>query len=47
MILDVAFRRAAAVCMYYHIFIIDGGFDPTYVTLTCFASQFHGFISGF
>jgi len=33
--------------MHYHIFIVDGGFELAYVTLTCFAPQFHGFIGGF
>ena len=47
MILDVAFQRAIAVCMHYHIFIIDGGFEPACVTLICIAPQFHGFIIGF
>ena len=36
-ILDVTLQRAAAVCMHYRIFIVDGGFEPACVTLTCFA----------
>ena len=38
MILDVAFQRSTAVCMHYHIFIIDGGFEPAYVTFICIES---------
>ena len=45
--MDVAFKRVADVRMHYHIFIIDGGFEPACVTLTCFASQLHWFTSGF
>ena len=37
MILDVAFQRVTAVCMHYHIFIVDGGFKPACITLTYFA----------
>ena len=47
MILEIAFERAADVCMHYRIFIIDGIFEPTWVTLICIAPQFHEFISGF
>ena len=47
MILEIAFKRAADVCMHYRIFIIDGSFEPTWVTHICIAPQFHRFISGF
>ena len=44
---EIAFKRAVDVCMHYRIFIVDGGFEPACVTLTCFALQFHGFIGEF
>ena len=47
MILDVAFKRGVDVCMHYRIFVMDGGFEPACVILTCFALQFHRFTGGF
>ena len=41
MILDVTFKRVVVICMHYHIFIIDGGFEPVCVTLICIAPRFH------
>ena len=32
-------------CMYYHIFIVDGGCAQACVTFTCFALQFHGLVA--
>ena len=46
-ILEIALQRDANVCKHYHIFIVDGSFEPACVTLTCFAPQFHEFIGGF
>jgi len=43
----IAFERAVDVCMHYSIFIMDGGFEPACVALTCFALQFHGLSVGF
>ena len=44
---EIAFERAIVVCMHYRIFIANGGFEPTCVTLACFALQFHEFTGGF
>ena len=33
----ITFQRATVVCMHYHIFIMDGGFEPACATLTSFA----------
>ena len=43
----IASEKAADVCMHYHIFIVDGGFELACVTLTCFTPQFHRFIGEF
>ena len=42
-----AFERAIDIWMHYHIFIVDNGFKPAWVTLVCVAPQFHGCIGGF
>ena len=43
----IASEKVANVCMHYHIFIMDGGFELACVTLTCFTPQFHRFIGEF
>ena len=39
--------KGPLMCMHYRISIMDGGFEPTCITLTYIAPRFHEFISGF